>query len=204
MVKTKAAAVAPARKPATAKAASTTVQSAAKSTNSPIAKKAAAPATAVKKPLPASQRAETGGSSTASRLVSKLKPAKVLKPAKGKKIKLVRDSFTMPKAEYRLISLLKDRCLTAGVAAKKSEILRAALASLSELSDAAVLAAVRRLQVIKTGRPKGRNSRSRIQLGAGIAPSRPTTPLPSPTGGAEIRKSDRAAQPPPALQPDQR
>jgi len=153
MVKTKAAAVATENKPTTAEKTRTTVRSAAKSTKLPGTKKAVAPATAVKKPLPASQRAETGGSSTSSKLVSKLKPAKAEKPAKEKKVKLVRDSFTMPKAEYRLISLLKDRCLMAGVAAKKSEILRAALASLSELSDAAVLAAVRRLQVIMTGRP---------------------------------------------------
>jgi hypothetical protein len=39
------------------------------------------------------------------------------------------------------------------VSAKKSEILRAAVINLSQLSDASVLAAVRRLDVIKTGRP---------------------------------------------------
>jgi hypothetical protein len=75
------------------------------------------------------------------------------KPAKVKKAKLVRDSFTMPDGEYAQIAALKARCLNAGVAAKKSEILRAAVASLAKLSDAAVLAAVRRLDVIKTGRP---------------------------------------------------
>ena len=75
------------------------------------------------------------------------------KPAKVKKAKLVRDSFTMPEGEYGQIAALKERCLKAGVVAKKSEILRAAVASLAKLSDAAVLAAVRRLDVIKTGRP---------------------------------------------------
>jgi len=78
---------------------------------------------------------------------------KKAKPAKVKKAKLVRDSFTMPDGEYAQIAALKARCLNAGVAAKKSEILRAAVASLAKLSDAAVLAAVRRLDVIKTGRP---------------------------------------------------
>ena len=48
------------------------------------------------------------------------------KPAKAKKAKLVRDSFTMPDGEYALIAALKKRCLDAGVPAKKSEILRAA------------------------------------------------------------------------------
>ncbi|MDZ7584805.1 MAG: hypothetical protein U0938_08230 [Thiobacillus sp.] len=75
------------------------------------------------------------------------------KPAKAKKSKLVRDSFTMPDGEYALIAALKKRCLDAGVSVKKSEILRAAVANLAKLSDASVLAAVRRLEVIKTGRP---------------------------------------------------
>jgi hypothetical protein len=81
------------------------------------------------------------------------KAKKAGKPAKVKKPKLVRDSFTMPDGEYALIAALKKRCLDAGVSVKKSEILRAAVANLAKLSDASVLAAVRRLEVIKTGRP---------------------------------------------------
>ena len=81
------------------------------------------------------------------------KAKKASKPAKTKKPKLVRDSFTMPEREYALIAALKKRCLDAGVSVKKSEILRAAVANLAKLSDASVLAAVRRLEVIKTGRP---------------------------------------------------
>jgi hypothetical protein len=81
------------------------------------------------------------------------KDNKAGKPAKAKKAKLVRDSFTMPDGEYALIAALKKRCLDAGVPAKKSEILRAAVANLAKLSDASVVAAVRRLDVIKTGRP---------------------------------------------------
>ena len=70
-----------------------------------------------------------------------------------KKAKLVRDSFTMPETEYAVIAMLKKRCLAAGVSAKKSEILRAAVANLAKLGDASLLAALRRLEVIKTGRP---------------------------------------------------
>ncbi len=81
------------------------------------------------------------------------KDNKAGKPAKVKKAKLVRDSFTMPDGEYALIAMLKKRCLDAGVSAKKSEILRAAVANLAKLGDASVVAAVRRLDVIKTGRP---------------------------------------------------
>jgi hypothetical protein len=85
--------------------------------------------------------------------VKAAEPAKPSKPAKIRRAKLVRDSYTMPEAEHELITGLKKRCLSLGVAAKKSEILRAALAVLARLSDAEVTAAIRGLAVIKTGRP---------------------------------------------------
>lgn len=79
------------------------------------------------------------------------KPPKSTKPAK--KIRLIRDSFTMPETERALIAGLKQRCLALGVEARKSEILRAALAVLADLDDKAVVIELRRLQVIKAGRP---------------------------------------------------
>lgn len=75
------------------------------------------------------------------------------KPSKIKKTHLVRDSFTMPEAEYAMLALLKKRCLAVGVAAKKSELLRAAVAGLVALDDLALVAALQRLDAIKTGRP---------------------------------------------------
>ena len=75
------------------------------------------------------------------------------KPGKVKKPKLVRDSFAMPKGEYTVIATLKERCQKSGVPAKKSEILRAAIANLAKLSDASLAGAIRHLEVIKTGRP---------------------------------------------------
>ena len=92
----------------------------------------------------------------ARKAVPSAKPAaaqKAAKPTKAKKVKLVRDSFTMPETEYAVIALLKKRCLDAGVSAKKSEILRAAIAGLSKMSDASVVTAIRKLEIIKTGRP---------------------------------------------------
>jgi len=59
----------------------------------------------------------------------------------------------MPETEYAVIALLKKRCLDAGVSAKKSEILRAAIAGLSKMSDTSVVTAIRKLEIIKTGRP---------------------------------------------------
>jgi hypothetical protein len=115
------------------------------SKRTPVApKKAGTRPAAAPKPAPAKKAAQAA------------KPAsteKGGKPAKAKKVKLVRDSFTMPETEYALIASLKKRCLNAGVSAKKSEILRAAVAGLAKLSDASVVAAIRRLEVIKTGRP---------------------------------------------------
>ncbi|AAZ96319.1 conserved hypothetical protein [Thiobacillus denitrificans ATCC 25259] len=110
----------------------------------------ATPSRKVKLPAAATKPAAAKQSARAA------KPAaskKADKPVKAKKVKLVRDSFTMPETEYALIAELKKRCLNAGVSAKKSEILRAAVAGLAELSDSSVVTAIRRLEVIKTGRP---------------------------------------------------
>jgi hypothetical protein len=96
--------------------------------------------------------AKTGAAKTVA--VSKAKPAE--EADKARKEKLVRDSFTMPTAEYALIAQLKKRCLANGVAAKKSEVLRAALVSLAATSDDHVLKTIARLEIIKTGRPKGK------------------------------------------------
>lgn len=70
------------------------------------------------------------------------------------KIKLVRDSFTMPKNEYLTLSDLKLRSARLGLPAKKSEILRAGVAVLSKMSDTGFAAALDAIPSLKTGRPK--------------------------------------------------
>jgi len=75
------------------------------------------------------------------------------KPAKPKKVKPVRDSFTMPKAEYAVLSQLKQRGLTLAQPVKKSELIRAGISVLAALSDADFLVALKALPAIKTGRP---------------------------------------------------
>jgi len=126
-------------KPAASKPASKRIPAAAKPATTAAKKAAARP-----KPAPAKETSQAAKPASAG---------KAGKPAKAKKVKLVRDSFTMPETEYAVIALLKKRCLNAGVSAKKSEILRAAVAGLAKLSDAAAVAAIRRLEPIKTGRP---------------------------------------------------
>ncbi len=75
------------------------------------------------------------------------------KPDKLKKPKLVRDSFTIPKAEYAVLDQLKLRAAQAGTPAKKSEVLRAGLKVLAGMDDAAFAAALGAVPALKTGRP---------------------------------------------------
>jgi hypothetical protein len=83
-----------------------------------------------------------------------IKAAPAINAKKVKKPKVVRDSFTMPKNEYEQIEALKKLCLGVGVAAKKSELLRAGLIALSTLSTAQLKTAIQALDNVKTGRPK--------------------------------------------------
>lgn len=82
------------------------------------------------------------------------KPEKKHKKEKksGDKVKVVRDSFTMPQNDYALIATLKEKANGAHV--KKSELLRAGLRLLSKLTAAQLNKAVADLEKIKTGRPK--------------------------------------------------
>ncbi|MEL1263165.1 hypothetical protein [Pseudoxanthomonas putridarboris] len=68
--------------------------------------------------------------------------------------KPVRDSFTMPAADFALVSVLKARALEARRPAKKSELLRAGLHALHGLSPAALAKALEALAPVKAGRPK--------------------------------------------------
>ena len=67
--------------------------------------------------------------------------------------KLVRDSFTMPDADYRLIASLKAQALSMGIPVKKSELLRAGLVVLSRLPSTQLADLISEMPKIKTGRP---------------------------------------------------
>lgn len=89
------------------------------------------------------------------------KPANAAAPAARKnaaadkpKHKLVRDSFTIPKAEYQALADLKQRAAKLERPAKKSELLRAGIRALIALGDKALMAALARVPSLKTGRPK--------------------------------------------------
>ena len=65
----------------------------------------------------------------------------------------MRDSFTIPKAEYMVLEELKQRATKLTRSIKKSELLRAGIKALAALSDAAFLTALEQVPAIKTGRP---------------------------------------------------
>jgi acetylornithine/succinyldiaminopimelate/putrescine aminotransferase len=67
--------------------------------------------------------------------------------------KVVRDSFTMPEADYILIGELRSRCLSRGVNVTKAEVLRAGVQILMALDDEALLSAMAGLKKVRTGRP---------------------------------------------------
>ena len=95
--------------------------------------------------------------------------------AKPRKIKLVRDSFCMPKDEYALIDALKARALSLGKAVKKSELLRAGILALNATNDQGLLAAIDSVESLKTGRP----ARSEA------APAKPVAKTVEPTAKAK-------------------
>lgn len=113
---------------------------------------------AVVKPAAKPAIAKVAPASTTAKTIAPKKAVKVkdAKPAKEKtpKLKMERDSFTMPKAEYAQFHVLKERLNKLGQPAKKSELLRAGIMQLSAMTDAALKAALAKVPAIKTGRPK--------------------------------------------------
>nr|WP_315484617.1 hypothetical protein [uncultured Undibacterium sp.] len=160
----------PAAKPA--------VKSAVKPATKPVAKRAAKPASkpvkkvvaktatpavaaAVKPPIAKAKPAVKSVAKPVAKPVAKVVKTSVAKPAaasapkeKLKKPKLVRDSFTMPEAEYVVLGEVKKLCIAAGVEVKKSQLLRVGLVLLKGSSVATLKAMIAALPPLKAGRPK--------------------------------------------------
>ncbi|MBB5393432.1 MULTISPECIES: hypothetical protein [unclassified Herbaspirillum] len=76
------------------------------------------------------------------------------KAAKPKKVKQVRDSFTMPENEYAVLAQVKKSCLKAGVEIKKSDLLRIGVSLIKNLKIADLKDILSSLTPLKVGRPK--------------------------------------------------
>ena len=113
------------------------------------AKKVAAKTVTAKKVTAKKAAAKAPAKPAAKRAAPKPAPVEV-----KVKHKLVRDSFTIPKAEYVVLEGLKQRAAELKRPTKKSELIRAGIAALKKLGDAEFLAAVNGVPSLKTGRPK--------------------------------------------------
>lgn len=80
-------------------------------------------------------------------------PAEAAIDKKKKKLKVIRDSFTMPKSDYDRIAALKQKTLEAGISIKKSELLRAGLLALEAMPLSKLKALLGAVESVKTGRP---------------------------------------------------
>ena len=69
-------------------------------------------------------------------------------------LKVVRDGFTMPQADYDQLKALKALCLSKGVDVKKSELLRAGVMALAAMPVEALIKRMQALAPVKSGRKK--------------------------------------------------
>jgi hypothetical protein len=67
---------------------------------------------------------------------------------------IIKDAFSMKETEYRLIKQCMDRGLDYRHVMNKSEVMRAGLVLLAGLPNDEFIAAARRIEKIKLGRPK--------------------------------------------------
>jgi hypothetical protein len=112
--------------------------------------------TAAKKAPATAKKTVKHGAKSATK---KKKPVKAApksaakKPEKAPKVKVVRDSFSMPQDEYEEIAKIKASFRKAGIPMKKSEVLRVGLKALGDLSMAQKKRLLASLQKVKTSRP---------------------------------------------------
>ena len=133
-----------------------------------------------------------------------------------KKPKLIRDSFTIPKAEYAAIDLLKGRAMALGLTTKKSELLRAGLKVLAGMGDNALQAALANVPTLKTGRPAAEPAKTpapvpKTAIAPKTSPAAPaktirakTTPAKTAAPRPAPARKAAAAKPAPARKPPRR
>jgi hypothetical protein len=91
--------------------------------------------------------------SPAPKVAKAVKTEKADKTEKAKKQKMIRDSFTIPKAEYVVLEDLKTRATKLQTNVKKTELIRAGIKALASISDTGFVAAIGAVPNLKTGRP---------------------------------------------------
>ena len=109
--------------------------------------------TTVKDQAPASVKSSSKPSTKSVKPSAKTPSAPKAKALKEKKVKVVRDSFTIPKSEFTQIAEMKKRAMALGIDIKKSELIRAGLQAIFSLSDVGFKKALSAVPNLKTGRP---------------------------------------------------
>ena len=104
----------------------------------------------------AKPEAKKNSVSTAKKAATKKISADVTKTKADKSAnpQLVRDSFTIPESEYVVLAKVKKACIKEGFDIKKSEMIRIGIALIAGLSVSKVKSAKKKLQTVKTGRPR--------------------------------------------------
>ena len=126
-------------------------------------KKAKSPSVGKKKPIATPRKATVRKGSAIKKRAEKTRKTVLEKPSAAPaetpkaRVKLVRDSFTMPREDFERIARLKARAIEFKRPAKKSELLRAGLQALERMDGTELHAALDALTPIKTGRPKKRH-----------------------------------------------
>ncbi len=128
-------------------------KSAAPAPKGKLFKAAAAPVTPSAAPASPAKAKTSPAKAPQAKAADKKKSAAPAKAAKEKKVKVVRDSFTLPKSELLQITEMKKRAMALGVEVKKSELIRAGLQALAGMADTAFKKAMANVPTIKTGRP---------------------------------------------------
>jgi hypothetical protein len=111
--------------------------------------KAVAPA--LKKPLAPLAKTVKPVTKPIAKAVAKIEKKIELKL---KKVKQVRDSFTMPETEYEVLGQVKKACLKAGFEIKKSDLLRIGVSLIKNLETGKLKTLLAGLTPLKVGRPK--------------------------------------------------
>ena len=101
----------------------------------------------------ATSAAATRKRGAAKKTAAATPPVKASAATPKKREKMIRDSFTIPKTEFGALTQVKQRAAELGHPVKKSEVLRAGIKALVAMANAPLLAALRAVPSIKTGRP---------------------------------------------------
>lgn len=132
----------------------TSVKATTKTATKPATRPATKAPTTVAKPEMTLKNLDVKVKTEAPKAISKPAVKTLIeKPLKAKKIKLIRDSFTIPKPEYLILDNLKLRAADLKHPVKKSELLRAGIKALAAMTDSNLLTALKAVPMLKTGRP---------------------------------------------------